>query len=408
MTTGRLGGEVGIDNGRLNQLTCIPAAVIYQDEQATSTKMETSEHTHCKAFRISEWEHQEDTSLHVDQTESQHASLVKSSNRSQIMAILFPWLFNAVFLALLASRLFYNLDTELCHYTFNAGVPSPVEDVVEYVPVQFHRAFGRDLPPYQGWPDDEKNDLWEALYSYGASIHVDENLASQLHDKAERAPVHGLENKYIVEIDVFHQLHCMLHIDHCIESLRQSITCHSDINAFTYWWLDSKKIMEPELGTMHVYRNFSKIRDWAFDRFVNLADRRKHVENSRIVDYSGWGLNPENAPVVEKAPSCWKSNAADLATSESPGMATSGGTMSQVIGNFWIVKPGTNSLAQVNPSAVARKISKCNWYLLTVLSAVENFAGTTAASSSEITPLIAPTTGSDGPLNDASSPLSID
>ncbi|KAK0732542.1 tat pathway signal sequence [Apiosordaria backusii] len=212
--------------------------------------------------------------------------------------------------------------------------------MVEYVPVRFRRAFGKDLSPYQGWPDDEKDDLWEELYSYGASIHIDGQAAERLHDKTERAPVPGFEDRYVVGIDVFHQLHCLnmirmglfpgryntsmkrpdgtinylqwLHMDHCIESLRQSITCHSDISVFTYWWLESKKVMEPELGTMHVCRNFSRIRAWAFDRFLNLEDRRKHVENGRIVNYAGWGPNPENAPGVEEAPRGWKSNVADL------------------------------------------------------------------------------------------------
>ena len=42
---------------------------------------------------------------------------------------------------------------------------APAEEASEYSPVIFSQAFGRDSSPYQGWPNDEQDRLWQDLYS---------------------------------------------------------------------------------------------------------------------------------------------------------------------------------------------------------------------------------------------------
>jgi hypothetical protein len=44
--------------------------------------------------------------------------------------------------------------------------------------------------------------------------------------------------------------------------------------------------MKPRLEAVHTCRNFEKIKDWAFDRYVDWSNDRLHVENGKIVDYS--------------------------------------------------------------------------------------------------------------------------
>lgn len=44
---------------------------------------------------------------------------------------------------------------------------SPAERAVDYIPVSFVRAFGmgkEHVSPYQGWPNEEKDKLWEDMY----------------------------------------------------------------------------------------------------------------------------------------------------------------------------------------------------------------------------------------------------
>jgi hypothetical protein len=50
--------------------------------------------------------------------------------------------------------------------------------------------------------------------------------------------------------------------------------------------------MQAQINSVHTCRNFEKIRDWAFDRYVEKKSSRSRVENGRIVDYSSWGPDP--------------------------------------------------------------------------------------------------------------------
>lgn len=42
---------------------------------------------------------------------------------------------------------------------------APASEHVEHVPYVFKMAFLDDTSPYQGWPDDEKDQLWQDMYS---------------------------------------------------------------------------------------------------------------------------------------------------------------------------------------------------------------------------------------------------
>ena len=51
--------------------------------------------------------------------------------------------------------------------------------------------------------------------------------------------------------------------------------------------------MMPRLDITHTCRNFSKIQEWAWARFVNTTNKKTRVdEDGRIVDYAGLGSNP--------------------------------------------------------------------------------------------------------------------
>jgi hypothetical protein len=48
----------------------------------------------------------------------------------------------------------------------------------------------------------------------GTLIHIDSLTAHRLINKTEKAPVAGYEEDYIVGIDVFHQLYCLVGVLH--------------------------------------------------------------------------------------------------------------------------------------------------------------------------------------------------
>ncbi|KAF1954976.1 hypothetical protein CC80DRAFT_448045 [Byssothecium circinans] len=198
---------------------------------------------------------------------------------------------------------------------------SPANEAVRYRDVTFAGAFGRDLSPYQGWPDDHKDEIWEDMYKFGMSIHIPESEATKLQRGTENfAGAPGYENEFQIGLDVFHQLHCLnmirkafypdrypgaaiydkdgkvfypnwIHTDHCIESLRQSLTCSADISVMTYTWSDKNKFMKPNLNISHKCRDFDTIRTWAFSKHPpgNYSNRAHVGANGQIRDWSEWG-----------------------------------------------------------------------------------------------------------------------
>lgn len=186
------------------------------------------------------------------------------------------------------------------------GIYSPAQDVIEYETRVFDENF-QSKGPYMGRPDgspdagiptDETDALWEDLYQFGVS-QISYSAARQLPNATEWIP--GSDDQYIVELDVFHQLHCLnairktffperyrdsfedywlddgsppgragrnytstdaKHYDHCIDALRQSVMCHGDL-ATVYWrWLPPRNIPLPRLEITHTCRVFDRIRDW--------------------------------------------------------------------------------------------------------------------------------------------------
>ena len=71
----------------------------------------------------------------------------------------------------------------------------------------------------------------------------------------------------------------MKHLDHCIDSIRQSLMCSADITPLPYvWWRKYNQLM-PASAVTHTCRDFDALRDWAkehragaIDAFVQVHD----------------------------------------------------------------------------------------------------------------------------------------
>ena len=70
------------------------------------------------------------------------------------------------------------------------------------------------------------------------------------------------------------------HIDHCLNSIRESLQCSSDITPNTWIWNEEKQMAAPRLDNMHMCRNFDKIREWAQARELTAPwNKTVHVED---------------------------------------------------------------------------------------------------------------------------------
>lgn len=190
----------------------------------------------------------------------------------------------------------------------------------------------QDMPhsEYQGWPNDEIDRLWEE-YEQGGAIAVDEQTAQKFPYPTEHVALAGHEHEHIVGLAVFHQLHCLNavrkalwpgrynwsmtdaygrvifdawnHIDHCIEVLRRSITCQSDLTSLSYDWIEGSQLVAHE-ESLHTCRNFDLISEWAYARSI-APPMRAHVENGKVVSYQGMAYGPEWENAKTKEPEGW-------------------------------------------------------------------------------------------------------
>lgn len=69
------------------------------------------------------------------------------------------------------------------------------------------------------------------------------------------------------------------HLGHCIEGLRQSLMCSADTSPIVWQWVESDEDlnggrMQGFPGALHTCRDFDKIKNWAFERKLDMMPKR--------------------------------------------------------------------------------------------------------------------------------------
>ncbi|KAG2038079.1 hypothetical protein BDR03DRAFT_1091496 [Suillus americanus] len=168
---------------------------------------------------------------------------------------------------------------------------SPANEAVEYVGIiRFNGTLGTPSI-YRGPPSPEINAAWDRISLNARPIRM--TLEQLLRTGEKPSPSmagypdeHG--GGYMASVEVIHQLHCVdmirraswgeqdhstsheflpevfrrIHLDHCIEMLRQNLMCRGDVTMLTYDWAKGTEGPLPNFNTPHRCRNFEKILDW--------------------------------------------------------------------------------------------------------------------------------------------------
>uniref|UniRef100_A0A0W0G7V4 Tat pathway signal sequence n=1 Tax=Moniliophthora roreri TaxID=221103 RepID=A0A0W0G7V4_MONRR len=175
---------------------------------------------------------------------------------------------------------------------------APAQDVVEYEVIKFRGGlFNSNEEPdiYSNPPSDEVDAAWEDLYNVFGISAIPRESAVLLPNETIHVP--GDKSHYLVGLDVFHQLHCLnrirkalypvyyppderedaetraRHLSHCVNSIRQSIQCSSDISAIVF-----EEDTRPLFEIVHSCRNFTKIREWAIEHRARISKPGKDSE----------------------------------------------------------------------------------------------------------------------------------
>ncbi|KAF7437552.1 hypothetical protein PC9H_004394 [Pleurotus ostreatus] len=166
-----------------------------------------------------------------------------------------------------------------------APLYSPANGAVSYRYHRFFNGFGRNVSPFQVPPSKELDELWEDLYNFGIS-RIPKSQAKLLPNATEAIP--GDEEHYAIELDVFHELHCLnrirktiysdhypdmrislpgneIHMSHCLDSIRQSLMCSSDVSLIVWRWDEEAGQSFPRGDVVHRCRDFDRIKEWALE-----------------------------------------------------------------------------------------------------------------------------------------------
>ncbi|KAF8319621.1 hypothetical protein DL93DRAFT_102637 [Clavulina sp. PMI_390] len=237
----------------------------------------------------------------VETPYSEHYASI--SRRARLFGIFFSFsfVFNLLFIASFAASgwstaMVLKRDESWVLWRGAKPVYSPAAKVLTHE----HKLSKRftQVSDYQGPRTYERDRLWASLYMPYSWVGVTRELAKPMLNQTERIQddikIMG-EPRYILDLDVFHQLHCLDmirrklkgpregedqehkphfapmgpaddptydHVDHCINSVREALMCNPDLTPVVWQWDEASQKSGPKIDVVHTCANFNAIQEW--------------------------------------------------------------------------------------------------------------------------------------------------
>lgn len=168
--------------------------------------------------------------------------------------------------------------------------------------------------------------LWDTLSAKGQeAVVVDSKIlhAAGYHpsDFVRAPPEWNVgDDAYPVQIDVFHQIHCLNmirkqiyakhylspeiqvanstsrhwhHLNHCMSMLLQNLVCHSDDNIIPHKWVEALPHPSADFSVRKQCKNFDHLQRWnEKNALVNIREKWASIQPSEdAVIHKGYGEN---------------------------------------------------------------------------------------------------------------------
>ncbi|KAJ3497002.1 hypothetical protein NLG97_g2235 [Lecanicillium saksenae] len=167
---------------------------------------------------------------------------------------------------------------------------SPAEKAVDNYHVVTFTGPLHGTSVYRGTPREELHAAWRELLKYH-NIRVPKSDLDKINRTS--IPLDDEEGGHLVTLEAFHHLHCLnqlrqqiyheyyypgvnewnstkrfLHVDHCIDILRQVLMCQGDVSLVSYKWIQGHNRPWSEFDVDHTCRDWNAVMKWAGDHHI--------------------------------------------------------------------------------------------------------------------------------------------
>ncbi|OJJ67982.1 hypothetical protein ASPBRDRAFT_660526 [Aspergillus brasiliensis CBS 101740] len=164
-------------------------------------------------------------------------------------------------------------------------IASPLYEAVEIERKTINASIETENP-FKGAPSEELDHAWHQLF-INSNIRVTaEDLQKinrtsvPIHDEKGgyyAIPVINYDQKFLRQV-IYHSYYHVgkpttpMHIEHCIDNLRQNIMCKADIALLTFTWDPSDRAPKPNFVVEHECANWEKVDKWAEEHRFDIFD----------------------------------------------------------------------------------------------------------------------------------------
>ncbi|PCH36658.1 hypothetical protein WOLCODRAFT_82383, partial [Wolfiporia cocos MD-104 SS10] len=164
---------------------------------------------------------------------------------------------------------------------------------------------------YRGPPNAALDAAWEEISAGAKLTRIPEGDLQEL-GKTDRPSIVKLDREVgggiLVDFEISHQLHCLnmlrqhtyfdyysqfnedyqadpdfyrIHLDHCLEMMRQIMMCTGDVGTITFDWVRGHKSPYPNFNTRHMCRNWDHLLEW-YHKVPHVADAQVYLTDDVI------------------------------------------------------------------------------------------------------------------------------
>ncbi|TEA19976.1 Cyclochlorotine biosynthesis protein O [Colletotrichum sidae] len=204
---------------------------------------------------------------------------------------------------------------------------TPAQEAVLLEKAKFHAGLN-DTTRYRGDPRPEVEEAWDDLLS-AINIRVDDTWLTKMgRDASTAVKINDGKGGYAGMLDIFHHLHCLrmirigytldlypeyqpmlssqrgelipMHIDHCIDELRQAVMCRADVTVLTSDWIDWHPKPWLNFNVEHECVNWDNIFRWSKEHWYDIKEAK--LVHPQYVDKMGYDRVPsQQMPLYDEA-----------------------------------------------------------------------------------------------------------